>query len=220
MKHLLPIAIVMAIFSFISCLDEHEDPVDLSLKVGNVYYEDGSIYPVGYAKYEKTMPVGVVTAVGGKDDPYRALIMGLEDIGSEYYLNSLEEDVAGISTDLTTFDGKENTAALLYAAVSDTTLTPASAMLCSSYIVGGIGSWHLPSVAEMRTVATNYGTVSATLRALQAPALGDCYHTSTTDGTSGNNSKIYYYIIELPKGNVTSAQKTESHMIRPFMILK
>ena len=220
MKHLIPVAFLMALFSFASCLDDHENPIDLSLKVGNVYYSDGSIWPVDYYKAEGVQPVGIVTAVGGPNDKYRALVMALEDIGTAYYLNTLDEDIAGISSDLTTFDGKENTAALLYAAVSDTLLTPASALLCSSYIAGGISAWHLPSVAEFRTVSTNYPAITATLRALDMAKLGDCYQTSTTDGTSNNNSKLYNYIIELPKGNTTSAMKTESHVIRPFIILK
>jgi len=220
MKKILSAVLFMTALIFPSCLDEHEDPVDLSLKVGNIYCEDGNIYPVDIYLMQDVPAAGVVTAIGGTDDGYRALVVALEDIGRTYYYNKTDEDVSGVSSDLTTIDGKENTAALVYAAVEDSTAHPSAALLCTSYMASGMSAWHVPSVAEFRTVAENFATVARSLSAVKAQPLGDCYQTSTVDGSGQNNSQLYNYLIELPKGNVSSAVKTESHYVRPFLILK
>ena len=209
--------------AFTSCLDEHKDPLDLSVKVGNIYGSDGSIYPLDYFLEQGIAPVGVVASVGTPDDGYRVLVVGLEDIGSTYYLNTVLEDVGNVSSDVTKFDGKENTAALLLAALeSDSTavIMPAGAMLSSSYMPHGVGAWHLPSVAEFRAVSQHYGTISHSLQAVGGQPFGPCYMTSTVDGNSSSLEQLYNYCIELPKGNIASTIKTESHEVRPFLILK
>lgn len=215
--------LLMLAASFTACLDEHQEPVDLSLKVGNIYCVDGNIYPVDYFATMGKSPAGIVTAVGGPNDNYRALVMGLEDAGQAYYVNTVLEDISDVSSDVTLFDGKENTAALLMAALnSDSTcvIIPAGALLCSTYNANGVGAWHLPSVAEFRTVASAYTVISASLKAVGAAPLDVRYQTSTIDGTSSNAQQLYNYTIELPKGNIASSIKTESHLVRPFMILR
>ena len=220
MKKLISAVFLFTAFSFFSCLDEHEDPVDLSLKVGNIYCVDGSIYPVDFFLTKGISAAGIVTAVGGPEDSYRALIVGLEDLGRVHFFNKTDEEVDGVSSDMNLMDGKENTAALIYAAVEDSTANPAAALLCSSYMAGGMSAWHLPSVAEFRTVAANYAAIATSLAAIQAEPLGDCYHTSTVDGSGENNAIFYNYIIELPKGNITGVLRTEPHQVRPFLLLK
>ena len=220
MKKIILAAFALAATTLGSCLDEHIDPMDLSLKVGNVYCENGSIYPYDYIVMQDSPAAGVVTAVGTKDDAFRALVVALEDAGSESFLNKAEDNLQGVSTDLTTFDGKENTAGLLYAVMKDSTLVSGSAILCSTYMAGGAATWHLPSVAEFRTVAQNYATVAQTLDKVKGQPLGDCYQTSTADGTSNNSARLYNFLIELPKGNASSVMRTESHPVRPFLILK
>lgn len=203
-----------------SCLDEHVPVVDLSLRVGNIYCADGQIVPVDHFLTTDLMPVGVVVAVGGADDTYRALVMGLEDLGETHFLNTLEEDVSGVSSDLTLFNGKENTAALVFAVTENEELNPGGALLATSYIAGGISAWYLPSVAEFRAVTAGWTAVAGTLSALGAEPLGTRYQTSTVDGTSDDSSMLYNYCIELPKGNVTSTLKTEPHAVRPFLLLR
>lgn len=208
---------------FISCLDEHKDPLDLSIKVGNIYGRDGAIYPVDYFVEQGLSPAGIVTSVGGPDDGYRVLIVGLEDLGSASYLNTVLEDVSDVSTDVTAFDGKDNTAALLLAALeSDSTavIYPEAAEMCSNYKPHDVGAWHLPSVAEFRTVSANYATIARSLKAVGGETLGTCYMTSTVDGKTTSLEQLYNYCIELPGGNITSTVKTEPHQVRPFLILK
>lgn len=220
MKKIFTAALLLVATLFSSCLDEHIDPVDLSLKVGNIYCEDGSIYPYDYYVMQDSPAAGVVTSVGSKEDGYRALVVALDDAGYESFLNQTISEIQGVSSKLDTFDGKENTASLLYAVVNDSTLVPGSAILCSTYMAGGAATWHLPSVAEFRTVADNYAVVTRSLDKVKAQPLGNRYQTSTVDATSSNNSKLYNYLIELPKGNVSSVMRTESHPIRSFLILK
>lgn len=203
-----------------SCLDEHVPVVDLSLRVGNVYCADGQIVPVDHFLTTDLTPVGVVVAVGAPEDSYRALVMGLEDLGDTHFLNTIQEEVSGVSADLTLFNGKENTAALLYAVTENEELNPGGALLAASYIAGGMSAWYLPSVAEFRSVAASWSAVSSTLAAIGAEPLGTRYQTSTVDGTSDDSAMLYNYCIELPKGNVTSTLKTEPHTVRPFLLLR
>lgn len=215
--------IVVLCSTFISCLDDHQEPIDLSLKVGNIYCEDGRIYPVDYFLEQNAAPAGIITAVGGPNDNYRALVMALEDIGSTYYLNSVEEKIGNVSSDITLFNGKENTAALLVASLDSDSivqLKPAGAILCSSYKASGKGAWHLPSVAEFRSVANSYAAIVSSLKAIGADKLQQRYQTSTVDGSSEDNEQLFNYTIELPKGNISSTLKTESHPVRAFMILR
>jgi hypothetical protein len=168
-------AIIVVLCSiFVSCLDDHQEPIDLSLKVGNIYCEDGNIYPVDYFLEQNTAPAGIITAVGGPNDNYRVLVMALEDIDNTYYLNNIEEKISNVSSDVTLFDGKENTAALLVASLKSDSivqLKPAGAILCSSYRASGKGAWHLPSVAELRTVASSYTAIVSSLKAIGADML-------------------------------------------------
>lgn len=217
------IILLAMVSSFFACLDDHEEPVDLSLKVGNIYCEDGNIYPVDFYLNQEVPAAGVITAVGGPEDNYRALVIALEDAGNTYYLNDFIDDISDVSTDITLFDGKENTAALLIASLesdSTTQIIPAGAILCSTYRASGLGAWHLPSVAEFRSVATSYATIARSLNEIGAEPLGETYQTSTIDGNSGSNEQLFNYTIELPKGNIASTLKTESHPVRPFLILR
>ena len=62
--------------------EEHQEVVDLTLRVGNVYRTDGTIVPAQHHKAQgddAPMAVGVLVAVGGQDDNYSALVMALED---------------------------------------------------------------------------------------------------------------------------------------------
>ena len=220
MKKIFSIIMAVVALGFVACVDDHQEPVDLSLKIGNVYCTDGSIYPVDYFKNQGLEAAGIVTKVGGKEDAFRALVISLEDIGSHQYMTSLEAEASSISSALDAMDGKENTSALVYASIEDSLVVPTAALECVAYRASGKEAWHLPSVAEFRTVTDNYWTIERSLREVGGESLGHLYQTSTVDGTSSSNEKLYNYLIELPKGNVSGTLKTDAHPVRPFLILK
>lgn len=213
---------LMAVVTLAGC-DEHEAVVDLSLKVGNVYRMDGSIVPPLHHKKqlnEAPQAVGVVVAVGGPEDNYSALIMGLEDLDDKYWYSAKSAETSA-SSDLYAFNGKENTTKLLTEYTEDAELDPLGAVMAATYTAGGITGWHLPSVGEMKAVVKNRLVIRETLHGLGADEFRDeWYLSSTVDGSSDETAVMYNYCIIMPEGRVVSELKTLPHRVRPFMIIR
>lgn len=221
--HIILIGMMTALMmSVTSCLDEHIEPVDLTLKVGNVYCHNGSVYPVNHCTQQTDLqPVGVVVAVGGENDSWQALVMGLHDIGKACYLDDTASEIKGISTDTDAFDGKQNTSALIQAMADDKSVRPEAALMVAAYTEGGTSGWHLPSVAELRMAAVNRWAIHNAINAVGGePFSDDWYQTSTTDGSSSETEMLYNYCVILPEGRVVSENKTVEHRVRPFLILR
>ena len=206
----------------IAC-DEHQEVVDLTLRVGNVYRVDGTIVPVQYhLQQAETAPtaIGVLVAVGEKEEDYAALIMALEDLEGKYYFTAKIAETK-VKTDLVNFNGKENTTILLAEYAEDEELDPMGAIMAGAYRAGGIAGWHLPSVAEMMAAVNNRQKVTETLRMLKAKDFNnEWYLTSTADGTSDETILRYNYCVIMPEGRIVGELKTEKHNVRPFMIIK
>lgn len=222
MKIMHYIMALLAALAMVAC-DEHEELVDLTLKVGNVYRVDGTIVPPAHHRQQldqAPQAVGVVVAVGTADDNYSALVMGLYDLEDSYWFAAKESETDA-STDLEAFNGKENTTMLLSEYKEDESLDPMGAIMAATYNAGGITGWHLPSVGEIRAVVQNRSTVLGTINMLGADDFRDeWYLTSTVDGSSSETAVMYNYCILMPEGRVASELKTQSHRVRPFMILR
>ena len=204
-----------------SCLDEHRDAVDMSVKPGSIYCADGGVLPLDiYLMSDRSDATGVVVATATADEDWRLLILALEDIGATYYLNSDSIEVSGVSSDMTAFDGRDNTAALILASAEEEDVNAAGALLAGAYQRGGMAAWHLPSVGEWRALAKVWNTVTFSLEAIDAMPLGDCYQTSTADNSTSGSKLMYHYCIELPSGNAATTLKTEVHQVRPFLLLR
>ena len=218
------LAIIMMIAACImGACDEHQEVIDLTLKVGNVYRGDGTIVPVQYHMQQgeaAPIAIGVLVAVGEKDDNYAALIMALEDLEGRYWFTAKTADTK-VNTDLVNFNGKENTTILLSEYAEDETLDPMGAIMAGAYRAGGVAGWHLPSVAEMMEAAKNRQKVEESLRMLNAKNFdNEWYLTSTADGTSDETALRYNYCVIMPEGRIVGELKTEKHNVRPFMIIK
>lgn len=213
---------LLAAVVMVAC-DEHEEVVDLTLKVGNVYRADGTIVPPAHHRQQldqAPQAVGVVVAVGTEDDSYSALIMGLYDLEDLYWFSAKEAETEA-GTDLEAFNGKENTSMLLSEYKEDNSLDPMGAIMAATYNAGGITGWHLPSIGEMKAVVKNRSTVLGTVSMLGADDFKDeWYLTSSVDGASSETIIMYNYCILMPEGRVASELKTESHRVRPFLILR
>lgn len=219
---------ILSLFTaaLMAACEKHVEPVDLTLKVGNVYRIDGTIVPVDYHRGQGTdapQAVGIITAVGTPEDNYSALVMALRDLDGTYWFTAKKAETE-VSSDIQAFNGKENTAMLLSEYAEDKELDPMGAVMASTYSVGGISGWHLPSVGEMRSVADNRFVIRRTLQLLGPDVAddftGDWYLTSTVDGSSGETSELYNYCIIMPEGRFWSELKTHQHKVRPFLMLR
>lgn len=214
-------AAVLSVALLPSCLDEHHDAIDMSIKPGSIYCADGGVLPLDvYLTSDRNDATGIVVATATGDEDWRLLIVSLEDIGATYYQNSDSVAVQGVSSSLTAFDGRDNTAALVLASAEEKDVNAAGALLAASYQRGGMAAWHLPSVGEWRALVRSWAKVTFAIDAIDAMPLGDCYQTSTADNSSDGSKLMYHYCIELPSGNVASTLKTEVHQVRPFLLLR
>lgn len=217
--------IILTVFMCITTIgcEEHLEPVDLSLKIGNIYRTDGTIVPIDYHLAQgKDSPeaVGVVCAVGEKKDNYNALVVALNDLGNEYYFAN-DTVATKASSDLELFNGKENTAALLAEYGENENLSPMGAVMATAYTAGNIAGWHLPSVAELYSIVKNKGIIISSIKQVGGEDFEDeWYLTSTVDGTSDNTSLFYNYCIIMPEGRRVSDFRTSSHKVRPFLIIR
>lgn len=229
--------ILVTVTVMLCACDKHEEVVDRSLRIGNVYCADGSVIsPDDYntlLQNGDVQPValGVIVAVGIDEDNYSALIMSKEDLSGTYaFLNTYSEE-GNNSTSLTTFDGKENTSMLLNAYNESTEeddngnvsygIVPDAAIAATCYTAGYIAGWHLPSVGELKAAINNINKISASLAIIGGDIFeNDWYQTSTVDGSSSESSMMYNYNVIMPEGRIVSTLKTEAHKVRPFLILR
>lgn len=222
MKAIHFLTIVLAAILMAAC-DEHQEVVDLTLRVGNVYRTDGTIVPPQHHKAqgdEAPMAVGVLVAVGGQDDNYSALVMALEDLDDTYWFSGKSSET-DVMTDLESFNGRENTSTLLFEYSEDKELDPMGAVMAGAYNAGGITGWHLPSVGELMAVVKHRNTVAGSLKMLGAQDFSnEWYLTSTADGNSEETKFMYCYCVIMPEGRVVGELKTEKHKVRPFMIIR
>ena len=207
----------------LAACDAHEEVVDYTLKIGNVFRMDGSIVPPEYHLSEEGQTaeaIGIVVAIGGEEDNYSALVMALNDLKGEYWYTAKTAET-GVSTDVEAFNGKENTSTLLIEYSEDKELDPMGAIMASTYNAGNITGWHLPSVAEMKSVVKNRLLITRIVKALGGDDFGNSWYlTSTADGSSDETTIMYNWCIIMPEGRVVKAEKTESHKVRPFMIIR
>lgn len=216
MKNLI-YTILLTLVAGLTACDEHEVPVDWSDKDGNIYCTDGSIIPLQELESSAKTPAGVVVKVGAETDGFQAIVIALQDVGYHAFADTLY-NISNVTTDISAFDGKSNTAALLVEYVEEPKLCPSAAIKASSYNASGITGWHLPSVAELK--AANNAVVQAALRQVGEPFDTDWYVTSTVDGTSSETAVNYNYCVSMTEGRVVSSIKTESHKVRPFLMVK
>lgn len=211
-------SILLIMGSLMASCDKHEDLIDYTLKVGNIYCMDGTIVPPGEFPDMGKQAVGVVVRVGEKEEDYQAIVVGLRDIGMAAYADTLYT-IRSVSSDITLFNGKHNTAALMNEYTGEERLNPGAAIKCTNYTCGNISGWHLPSVAEVK--AAGNGTVRRSIEiAGGATFKEDWYMTSTIDGSSEETTVNYNFCINMAEGRVVSSYKTEAHLVRPFLVIR
>lgn len=210
--------LIMAVIAFSSC-EKHEEPIDYSLKKGNIFLADGRIVPPDAYDASSMNGIGVIVKIGGQDDSYKAIAVGKEDIGSHFYCDSLM-NVPGVSSETELMNGKENTAALMNLYIEEDIQVPA-AEAASSYRTAGVTGWHLPAVGELLEAAKGRSMIDQTLELIGGhPMNEEWYMSSTQDGASENTKILYMYCVSMKEGRVRYAMKDESYPVRPFITIK
>lgn len=205
--------------SVISSCQEHEEPIDYSLKVGNILCADGSIVPPDAHDGNRMNGIGVIVKVGGENDGYKAIAVAKEDVGHHSYCDSLMS-VPGVSSNTDKMDGKENTAALMNLYMEENVDVPA-AEAASSYRTAGVTGWHLPSCGELLEAAKGKNNIDNVLELIGGhPMTEEWYISSTQDGSSENTKILYVYCVSMKEGRVRYAMKSESYPVRPFITIK
>ena len=91
---------------------------------------------------------------------------------------------------------------------------------CSSYSVGGVSGWYLPSKDELLTM---YNNINAVQTGLQSAVGGSklasgyywssSYHHTNSDGSKG------YWVVYPVSGDTTNFRETNGHYVRPVLAL-
>lgn len=205
------------VMPFPSC-QPHEEQIDYSLKAGNIYCSNGNIVPPDV--YEDGMGgIGVVVTVGAEGDNFGAIAVAREDIGCYAYADTLMD--LETSGEFSLFNGKENTAILVAGSIEEGAYHVPAAQAAYSYAAGKVTGWHLPSVGELREMVAKKKAIMHSLEIIGGEWLDEeeWYQSSSQDATSGETALLYNMVVS-SSGRVKASVKTESHPVRPFIVIQ
>ena len=191
-----------------SCAD-HDDMFDSGIKVGNILLSDNTMVAPGSYDSGRMHAVGVVFYARGDT----AIAVAPVELGDHSFSDSLVS-ISGISKDAFSIDGLTSTAALM---VSD--IDAPAARACVEYR-SPLAGWYLPSAGELRVLARNLATVSASMAVIGGEPFHDVqYMSSSEDNSSSSNAAIYCYCVSLLRGYAVSVPKKEAHRVRPVILV-
>ncbi len=208
---------LIGISSLFSC-QPHKEPIDYSLKAGNIYCSNGNIVPPNV--YEENMNgIGVIVTIGKEEDNFSAIAVAKEDIGYYAYADTLMD--LETNGEYVTFDGKENTAILIAGSIEKDEYDVPAAKAAYSYIAGIVSGWHLPSAGELKDMAAKKGVVKHSLELIGGKWLDEeeWYQSSTQDASNDETKQLYNLNVS-SGGRVKASLKTESRPVRPFIVIQ
>lgn len=208
---------LMLVSFLVSSCEKHETAIDYTLKVGNIYIEDGRILPPSVYDPDLHTAVAVITYVGQESDGFKALAIALDEWTD--CAATMNCELSGVSGEIDDMSGRSNTAAML-AAMDDTEDLECPAATSVNRYREADGRWHLPACGELLKLADNRQKVDESLSIIGGQPLStDLYLSSTVDGTD-ENSKIYFMRnVSLHEGRVVSGSKTAPKIVRPFLLI-
>ena len=210
--------LVLAVSFLVAACEKHEPAIDYSLKVGNIYIDDGRIIPPEAYDPQQHTAVAVIVATGNSNDPFKALGVALDEWQDR--AANMTGELDGVSGDIDDMNGRSNTAAMLAAMEEDEKLDCPAAVSVSAYGEGD-GRWHLPACGELLRLASNRQRIDQVLRVVGGKALTtDLYLSSTIDGTDEYSEKLYMRNVSLQEGRVVSSSRTAEKTVRPFILLR
>lgn len=210
--------LVLAVSFLVAACEKHEPAIDYSLKVGNIYIDDGRIIPPEAYDPQQHTAVAVIVATGNSNDPFKALGIALDEWQDR--AANMTGELDGVSGDIDDMNGRSNTAAMLAAMEEDEKLDCPAAVSVSAYGEGD-GRWHLPACGELLRLASNRQRIDQVLRVVGGKALTtDLYLSSTIDGTDEYSEKLYMRNVSLQEGRVVSSNRTAEKTVRPFILIR
>ena len=210
--------LVLAVSFLVAACEKHEPAIDYSLKVGNIYIDDGRIIPPEAYDPQQHTAVAVIVATGNSNDPFKALGVALDEWQDR--AANMTGELDGVSGDIDDMNGRSNTAAMLAAMEEDEKLDCPAAVSVSAYGEGD-GRWHLPACGELLRLASNRQRIDQVLRVVGGKALTtDLYLSSTIDGTDEYSEKLYMRNVSLQEGRVVSSRRTAEKTVRPFILIR
>lgn len=210
--------LVLAVSFLVAACEKHEPAIDYSLKVGNIYIDDGRIIPPEAYDPQQHTAVAVIVATGNSNDPFKALGVALDEWQDR--AANMTGELDGVSGDIDDMNGRSNTAAMLAAMEEDEKLDCPAAVSVSAYGEGD-GRWHLPACGELLRLASNRQRIDQVLRVIGGKALTtDLYLSSTIDGTDEYSEKLYMRNVSLQEGRVVSSSRTAEKTVRPFILIR
>ena len=210
--------LVLAVSFLVAACEKHEPAIDYSLKVGNIYIDDGRIIPPEAYDPQQHTAVAVIVATGNSNDPFKALGVALDEWQDR--AANMTGKLDGVSGDIDDMNGRSNTAAMLAAMEEDEKLDCPAAVSVSAYGEGD-GRWHLPACGELLRLASNRQRIDQVLRVVGGKALTtDLYLSSTIDGTDEYSEKLYMRNVSLQEGRVVSSSRTAEKTVRPFILIR
>ena len=210
--------LVLAVSFLVAACEKHEPAIDYSLKVGNIYIDDGRIIPPEAYDPQQHTAVAVIVTTGNSNDPFKALGVALEEWQDR--AANMTGELDGVSGDIDDMNGRSNTAAMLAAMEEDEKLDCPAAVSVSAYGEGD-GRWHLPACGELLRLASNRQRIDQVLRVVGGKALTtDLYLSSTIDGTDEYSEKLYMRNVSLQEGRVVSSSRTAEKTVRPFILIR
>lgn len=210
--------LVLAVSFLVAACEKHEPAIDYSLKVGNIYIDDGRIIPPEAYDPQQHTAVAVIVATGNSNDSFKALGVALDEWQDR--AANMTGELDGVSGDIDDMNGRSNTAAMLAAMEEDEKLDCPAAVSVSAYGEGD-GRWHLPACGELLRLASNRQKIDQVLRVVGGKALTtDLYLSSTIDGTDEYSEKLYMRNVSLQEGRVVSSSRTAEKTVRPFILIR
>lgn len=210
--------LVLAVSFLVAACEKHEPAIDYSLKVGNIYIDDGRIIPPEAYDPQQHTAVAVIVATGNSNDPFKALGVALDEWQDR--AANMTGELDGVSGDIDDMNGRSNTAAMLAAMEEDEKLDCPAAVSVSAYGEGD-GRWHLPACGELLRLASNRQRIDQVLRVVGGKTLTtDLYLSSTIDGTDEYSEKLYMRNVSLQEGRVVSSSRTAEKTVRPFILIR
>ena len=210
--------LVLAVSFLVAACEKHEPAIDYSLKVGNIYIDDGRIIPPEAYDPQQHTAVAVIVATGNSNDPFKALGVALDEWQDR--AANMTGELDGVSGDIDDMNGRSNTAAMLAAMEEDEKLDCPAAVSVSAYGESD-GRWHLPACGELLRLASNRQRIDQVLRVVGGKELTtDLYLSSTIDGTDEYSEKLYMRNVSLQEGRVVSSSRTAEKTVRPFILIR
>lgn len=215
---------IIYMYAIIACLSsctKHEEIVDTSFQVGNIYCSDGSIIHPTQLSSSGKIPVGVVFWCNDGSNPKITDIgyaVSLEDLSVDLLINT-EEDIPNVSESEDTFDGAANTAAIVTFAMKDSLPYPAIQKTLQ-YAPNGVTGWFMPSAGQSKEIGKYLNKVYDTFDLIKGQRFSGWYWTSTEDGAGKDSPKMFGLVTSLEEGRITASNKNNQNKIRPIITIR